>query len=148
MAVGSGKGGVGKSSVAANLAAALAKDGAAVGLLDADFYGPNQPQMFGITGYEPAADKDAKPAVRMDVTELYESNQIQKLAKELRKRDLALTSWTAAPVDEKSKSDDVRPVLARLKAGEAEWPVFSLAELLERVRDNGRKGLQIQRYKG
>ncbi len=100
------------------------------------------------TAAEPAADKGEKPAVRMDVTELYESNQIQKLVKELRKRDLALTSWTAAPVDEKSKKEDVRPVLAQLKTGEVEWQVFSLSELLERVRDNGRKGLQIQRYKG
>ncbi len=97
---------------------------------------------------ETSASKDEKPAVRMDVTELYESNQIQKLVKELRKRDLAMTSWTCAPVDEKSKKEDVRPALAQLKTGEVEWPVFSLGELLERVRDNGRKGLQIQRYKG
>ena len=48
IAVGSGKGGVGKSTVAANLAAALAMDGATVGLMDADVYGPNQPQMYGI----------------------------------------------------------------------------------------------------
>jgi len=48
IAVGSGKGGVGKSTVAANLAVALAMEGARVGLMDADVYGPNQPQMFGI----------------------------------------------------------------------------------------------------
>ncbi len=47
IAVSSGKGGVGKSMVAANLAAAFAKKGMAVGLLDADIYGPNIPLMFG-----------------------------------------------------------------------------------------------------
>jgi ATP-binding protein involved in chromosome partitioning len=60
VAVGSGKGGVGKSSVAANLAVALAKEGATVGMMDADVYGPNQPQMFGIDGYVPEVDSENK----------------------------------------------------------------------------------------
>ncbi len=50
IAIASGKGGVGKSTVAANLAVALAQMGAAVGLLDGDLYGPNIPMMLGITG--------------------------------------------------------------------------------------------------
>src|SRR5580698_4483675 len=50
IAVSSGKGGVGKSTVATNLAVTLARDGAKVGLMDADIYGPNIPRMLGASG--------------------------------------------------------------------------------------------------
>ena len=53
LAVASGKGGVGKSTVAVNFALALAREGAKVGLLDADIYGPSQPRMLGLMGKRP-----------------------------------------------------------------------------------------------
>jgi ATP-binding protein involved in chromosome partitioning len=60
VAVGSGKGGVGKSTIAANLAASLALDGADVGLLDADIYGPSQAKMFSVEGRRLMADDEKR----------------------------------------------------------------------------------------
>ncbi|MCM8811632.1 MAG: Mrp/NBP35 family ATP-binding protein [Candidatus Omnitrophica bacterium] len=67
VAVASGKGGVGKSTVSANIAVALARSSARVGLMDADIYGPNIPLMMGLTGLPPLKDQRIVPAENFGV---------------------------------------------------------------------------------
>ncbi|MDJ0656831.1 MAG: iron-sulfur cluster carrier protein ApbC [Xanthomonadales bacterium] len=68
LAVASGKGGVGKSTTAVNLALALTREGATVGLLDADIYGPSQPKMMGLSGRPDSHDgKTIEPKINHGV---------------------------------------------------------------------------------
>ena len=68
IAVASGKGGVGKSTVAVNLALALAQEGGKVGILDADIYGPSQPRMLGVSGQPESKDgKSLEPVMSHNV---------------------------------------------------------------------------------
>ncbi|MCY7281444.1 MAG: Mrp/NBP35 family ATP-binding protein [Sphingomonas bacterium] len=76
VAIGSGKGGVGKSTVAANLAVALQRMGMKVGLIDADIYGPSQPTLLGAHDRPEASDKQLVPVVSPSGVKLLSVGQL------------------------------------------------------------------------
>ena len=134
VAVASGKGGVGKSTTAVNLALALAAEGATVGMLDADIYGPSQPLMLGITGRPTSRDgKSMEPmeghgVQAMSVGFLIEQDTpmvwrgpmvtqaLEQLLTETRWRDLDYLWWTCrrAPATSSSRSRRRSPSPAQL----------------------------------
>ena len=110
IAVASGKGGVGKSTTAANLALALAAEGAKVGLLDADIYGPSMPMMMGVQGKPESLDgKSMEPMIGhgvrvMSIGFLIDGDQAMiwrgPMASQALDQLLHQTHWGTAPDDE------------------------------------------------
>jgi DNA gyrase subunit B len=95
----------------------------------------------------------------VDTFELYESHMLAKYAEELKSRRLKITQWFSADYEltdaekelARNPKDGGEPTvlpLGTLTTSDASQKFYSLGELLKKVRDNGRKGLQIQRYKG
>lgn len=91
----------------------------------------------------------------LEVTEIFESKEIQKIAKELRRRKLSIADWRIAlpppthTVSSATTNDTIPPeTIAHLAVGETSFEAVSLSDILRIVRENGKKGLSIQRYKG
>lgn len=80
IAIASGKGGVGKSTIAINLALALSQEGARVGILDADIYGPSQPSMLGAMGEKPVFKDGLLPVERHGIQSMSIGYLIDKVA--------------------------------------------------------------------
>ncbi|MCS6895736.1 MAG: Mrp/NBP35 family ATP-binding protein [Bacteroidia bacterium] len=115
--VGSGKGGVGKSTVAVNLAIALAKLGARVGILDADIYGPSVPMLLGL--------EHAKPAVREKEGRPY-LVPIQKYGLEIMSLGFLVPHGQATPWRGPMASNTLRQLLTETDWGELDYLVVDM----------------------
>jgi ATP-binding protein involved in chromosome partitioning len=112
IAVASGKGGVGKSTVAVNLAAALSQSGARVGLLDADIYGPSVPGMTGVTDQPQVVERKIEP---------FQAHGLQLMSMGLLAPDGRAMVWRGPMV-----SRAIQQMLADVSWGELDYLVIDL----------------------
>lgn len=122
IAVGSGKGGVGKTTTAVNLALALSQKGAAVGIFDADLYGPNVPLMLGVRrdvsrlGYIPVARADAQPYIE----------PLQRFRLKIMSIGLIMGSHDAVTPDPREGGNIIRQTLQDVKWEPLDYLVLDL----------------------
>ena len=161
VAVASGKGGVGKSTTAVNLALALSAEGARVGMLDADIYGPSQPLMLGIQGKPPSPDgKTISPAfnhgLQMMSMGLLVENQAATIwrgpmASQAFDQLLRLTNWGQTPEEGGQPLDylivDMPPGTGDIHLSISQRAPLTAAIIVTTPQDiallDARKGLQM-----
>jgi ATP-binding protein involved in chromosome partitioning len=161
IAVASGKGGVGKSTTAVNLALALAAEGARVGMLDADIYGPSQPLMLGIQGKPPSPDgKTITPPVNhglqmMSIGLLVENQAATiwrgPMASQAFDQLLRLTNWGQTPEEGGQPLDylvvDMPPGTGDIHLSISQRAPLTAAVIVTTPQDiallDARKGLQM-----
>lgn len=120
--VASGKGGVGKSTVAVNLAVALAKSGARVGLLDADIYGPNVPLMTGLHGQQPEVIvADAPDGSRVELIEPVRNYGLKIMSMGFLLHDDQPVVWRGPMLN-----SALRQFLSQVKWGELDYLIIDL----------------------
>lgn len=132
VAVGSGKGGVGKSTVTANLAAALAARGLQVGVLDLDLHGPTQPQFFGLLDTPVRSPKGMIPPAAPCGVHVLSLAAFLKMAPPLRRRNPAAGG---EPARESMERTGVRELLARTQWGRLDYLVVDLPPGADRLTD-------------
>jgi len=161
VAVASGKGGVGKSTTAVNLALALAAEGARVGMLDADIYGPSQPLMLGLSGKPPSPDgKTITPpinhGIQMMSMGLLVENQAPTIwrgpmASQAFDQLLRLTNWGQTPEEGGEPLDylivDMPPGTGDIHLSISQRAPLTAAVIVTTPQDiallDARKGLQM-----
>lgn len=116
IAVASGKGGVGKSTLSANLAIAMARQGRSIGLVDADIYGPSQPRLLGVEGQQPQAqDKKMIPVTGAGGVPFLSMGQLVKPGQAVAWRGPMAGNALSQLVD--AKWDGVRDIVIDLPPG-------------------------------